>query len=54
MTMQEVTHPLQHLMAQATHDTAGITTTQTVLEGHAKVIDENAAKSRCSTRLGRR
>ena len=33
MTLQEVTHTLQHLMAQATHDT---TATQTVLEEHVK------------------
>jgi len=46
MTMQEVLHTLQHLMAQATHDTTWITATQTVLEEHAKQIDENAAKSR--------
>ena len=46
MTMQEVTHSLQHLMAQATHDTAWITTTQTLLEDHAKLIDEGSAKAR--------
>ena len=52
MTMQEVTHSLQHLMAQATHDTTWITAAQTVLEDHAKQIDENAVKSRMLNKLG--
>ena len=52
MTMQEVTHTLQHLMAQATHDTTWITATQTVLKEHAKQIDENAAKSRMFNQVG--
>ena len=52
MTLQEVPHSLQHLMAQATHDTAWIATTQTVLEDHAKLIDENATKSRMLNQVG--
>ena len=52
MTMLEVTHTLQHLMAQATRDTTQITATQTVPEEHAKQIDENAAKSRMLNQVG--
>ena len=50
--MQEVTHSLQHLMAQATHDTAWITTTQALLEDHAKLIDEDSAKARMLDQVG--
>ena len=52
MTMLEVTHSLQHLMAQATHDTAWITTTQTLLEDHAKLIDEGSAKAQILNQVG--
>ena len=52
MTMQEVTHSLQHLMAQASHDTAWITTTQTLLEDHAKLIDKGSAKARMLNQVG--
>ena len=52
MTMQEVTHSLQHLMAHAMQDTTWIGITQTVLEDHAKLIDENATKSRMLNQVG--
>jgi hypothetical protein len=52
MTIQEGTHSLQHLMAQATHDTAWITTTQTLLEDHAKLIDEGSAKAQILNQVG--
>ena len=41
-------------MAQATHDTTWITATQNVLEDHAKLIDENAVKSRMHNQIGKR
>ena len=52
MTMQEVTHSLQHFMAQATHDTTWINATQTVLEDHAELIDENTVKSKVFNQVG--
>ena len=45
MTMQEVTHSLQHIMAQQTHDTEWITTTKAHLEDHAELIDDNATNA---------
>ena len=52
MTTQEVTHSLQHFIAQESHDKAWITTTQTLLEDHAKLIDEGSAKARIRNQVG--
>ena len=46
MTLQEVTHSLHHLMAQASHDTKWIPKTQILLKDHTKLIDDNSAKAR--------
>ena len=43
---------MHHLMAQATHDTKWIDNTQAALEDHAKLIDENAAKSKMFNPIG--
>ena len=50
--MQEVTHTLQHLMAQAAHDTLWIDNTQVAIEDHAKLIDANAAKTKMLNQIG--
>jgi hypothetical protein len=50
--MKEVTHTLQHLMAQAAHDTKWIDSTQAAIEDHAKLIDDNAAKSKMLNQIG--
>ena len=52
MSMQEVTHTLQHLMAQAAHDTLWIDNTQMAMEDHAKLIDLNAGKSKMLNQIG--
>lgn len=52
MSMQEVTHTLQHLMAQAAHDTLWIDSTQVAIEDHAKLIDANAAKTKMLNQIG--
>ena len=54
MMLQEVTHSLQHLMPQATHDTTWITTTHAVFEDHAKLIDDNATQREVEPGQGRR